>query len=169
MFEIITEKSYKHLQADIDMLKEYCEKDESVKEMVSYILKYNDESSIRTHASVDALIGHELTIFIWQITRFDLSALTNQYHFPVNWAGNLNSFIGNFVYDDSAFTFTRSYNGTFVFDATTDDAELWLQNPKILVEAAKVNVAYHLERDKVGIFGMGNYVVDDSKIKELLK
>lgn len=169
MFDIITEKSHKHLQDQIDQLKAYCDKDESVAELIRYILVYANEQSVYTDRSLDARIGSQISMFIYEIAHIDLASLTNSFHFPVDWAANLNSFIGNFIYDDAAFTFTRSYNRTFRFDAHINDTDMWLQDPKILIEAAKVNAAYYDELERVGIFGTRDFKLDDTKVIELLK
>ena len=102
MFKSITNTSKLYLLAQIDELKTMCDKDPAVAEMVRYILAYSDQMAY-CGGDDDARIGRQIIQHIWEINGTDLSSLGNSIHFDPSWAHTLNSFIGNFVYDDAAF------------------------------------------------------------------
>jgi hypothetical protein len=176
MFETITEKSHEYLNIQIQELAQVCDDSPDIKEFVRYIIAYSDEMAYSTDGSVDSDIGRELIQFIWQITKIDLSSMANSYHFNPSWAAELNSFIGNYFLDDSAFDFTQKNRGVFEF-VYAGDGIRWLQDPKILIEAAKANRAFydHMDERKMGReqmqknFRDPNVKVDDSKVFELLE
>lgn len=139
MFDIITERTHRSVDAQIGQLKIYCNNDPAVAEFMRYLIAYSNEMGCALAGSIDARIGKELTTFIWQISNVSLNGIGNSIHFMTNWAAELHSFIGNYFYDDAAFDFYQDVNGAFSFKASLGDYDRWLQNPLILVEAAKVN------------------------------
>lgn len=176
MFETITEKSHKYLDQHIQELTDTCNNYPDIKEFVRYIIAYSDEMAY-SGGSQDARIGRELIQFIWQITSSDLSAMGNQFHFSPDWARELNGFIGGVLLDDLGFNFTQGNRGVFSFTVAGDEADRYLQDPRILVEAAKANCAYH---ERVGLRKLSikqllenienpDVKVDDSKVFELLR
>ena len=174
MFNVVTEKSHKYLQDHIDELAATCEKDLSVKEMVRYILAYSDEMAYGSRGSADADIGREIIGIIWSINGLDLSNMANSYHFSPGWADKLNGFIGNYINDDSAFDFEqKNFTGVFEFKSANDTDGRWLQNPMIIIEAAKANRAYYSACDnESGVDGLARRLqtkVDGSKVFALLK
>jgi len=169
MFEKITEKSQSYLQAQIDELKQACDKDPAIAEMVRYILAYSDQMAY-CGGDEDARIGRQIIQHIWEITKIDLSNMGNEFHFSPSWASNLNFFIGNYVYDDSGFDFTvDSFNGTIDFMHGNDSGR-WLQNPAVIVEAAKANRAYYkMMNDTDVLTRLRGVKADISKVLELVK
>jgi hypothetical protein len=169
MFEKITEKSQNYLQAQIDELKKSCDKDPGVAEMVRYILAYSDQMAY-CGGDEDARIGRQIIQHIWEITKIDLSNMGNEFHFSPSWASNLNFFIGNYVYDDSGFDFiVDSFNGTIDFMHGNDSGR-WLQNPMVIVEAAKANRAYYkMMNDTDVLTRLRGAKADISKVLELVK
>ena len=145
MFDTITKKSHDYLQIQLDELKAYCDRDPAVADFVKYMIVYSDEMAYASNdASEDARIGREIIQMIWQISGMDFSNMANSYHFSPGWVSKLNNFIGNYFYDDSGFDFEQSEVwGTFKFKPAGCSAnERWLQNPRVIVEAAKANRAY---------------------------
>lgn len=169
MFDTIQEKSQSYLQAQIDELKQSCDKDPGVAEMVRYILAYSDQMAY-CGGNEDARIGRQIIQHIWEICKIDLSNMGNEFHFSPSWASNLNFFIGNYVYDDSGFDFEVSdFNGTIDFKGA-DDSGRWLQNPAVIVEAAKANRAYYKMMDQADVFTrLRGTKADISKVMELVK
>ncbi len=169
MFDKVTAKSHTYLDGQIAELKESCDKDPGVAEMVRYILAYSDQMAY-CGGDEDAKIGREIIQHIWEICKIDLSNMGNSSHFSPSWASNLNFFIGNFIYDDSGFDFEVSdFNGTVEFKAA-GDAGRWLQNPMVIVEAAKANRAYYKVMDQTDVFTrLRGQKADISKVLELLK
>ena len=169
MFKSITNTSKLYLLAQIDELKTMCDKDPAVAEMVRYILAYSDQMAY-CGGDDDARIGRQIIQHIWEINGTDLSSLGNSIHFDPSWAHTLNSFIGNFVYDDAAFDFEiNDSNGTIKFKYAGDDGR-WFQNPMIIVEAAKANCAYYSMMDKTDIYTRRLVPkADTSKVLELIK
>lgn len=166
MFDTVREKSHKYLDEQITELEKNCSHDAGVAEMVRYILAYSDQMAY-CGGNKDAKIGREIIQFIWQINGTDLSDMGNSVHFNSSWARNLNSFIGNFIYDDSAFDFEQAeFNGVFGFKAA-GDTDRWLQNPMILVEAAKANREYY-ELSEHDSFSLLRDKADGTKVLELL-
>ena len=143
MFETITKKSHEYLDKQIQHLEDTCNQYPDIKEFVSYLIEYSDRMAYCSNETPNTEIGRELIQFIWQISNVNLSNMANQFHFSSQWAAELNSFIGNFFHDDAAFDFTQGHRGVFEFKGTNDDNGRWLQNPRILIEAAKANRAYY--------------------------
>jgi hypothetical protein len=172
MFEAITKKSHEYLDKQIQTLEDTCNQYSDIKEFVSYIVEYSDRMAYSNNDSPTTRIGRELIQFIWQITNIDLSSMANKYHFSPSWASELNSFIANYFLDDSAFDFTQEYGGVFKFKYAGDDGR-WLQNPLILIEAAKANRLYYDALDPKNLkFDREvflNSKVDGSKVYELLE
>ena len=170
MFEKITEVSHQFLQSQIDELRTTCDKDPRVAEMVRYIIAYSDQMAY-SNGDEDAEIGRQIIQHIWEINGGDLSNIGNKYHFNPSWAYELNSFIGNFVYDDSGFDFeVTDFNGTIEFKYAGDD-DRWLQNPSVIVEAAKANHAYYKLMDSMTLEdrrGRAHDKADISKVLELI-
>ncbi len=98
-------------------------------------------SPMNNYKGQDKFVVDALHTLMWQITSYDYSTgLSNPYHRDANVIAELNSFIGNFFLDDSAFAI---YKKTFGWKAKCyDDDELWLQSPQILIEAAKDNAEF---------------------------
>lgn len=168
MFESITRTSRHYLQQQIDELRATCDKDPGVAEMVRYIIAYSDQMAY-SGGDEDAKIGRQILTHIWEISGIDLSSMGNSVHFDPSWANELNSFIGNYVYDDSAFDFDISaHNGTIDFKGADYNGR-WLTNPMIIVEAAKANRAYYKQMDQSNIFDRIRVKADISKVMELVK
>jgi hypothetical protein len=169
MFDTITKKSHNYLQLQIDELKQSCDKDPGVAEMVRYILAYSDQMAY-CGGDEDARIGRQIIQHIWQISGIDLSNMGNSSHFSPDWARQLNHFIGNWVYDDSGFDFeVCDFNGTIDFKSA-DYSGRWLQNPMVIVEAAKANRAYYKMMDNTDVFTrLRGTKADISKVMELVK
>lgn len=180
MFDTIRQKSHRCLDDQIDRIKNYCDTDPAVAELVKYLIAYSNEESYASSGSTDSQIGRELSMFIWQISNADLSGIGCRDVDPA-WASNLNYFIGNWIYDDSAFAFKqRAKTGVFEFKGANDDDDQWLQDPCILVEAAKANREYYtrlesmrqgrgytdMSKDELNEFL--NLRVNDTKVLELL-
>jgi len=169
MLETISKKSHEYLQTQLDELQASCDADPEVAELVKYLVAYSDEMAYSSNtASYEANVGREICQILWQISGMDFSNIANQFHFNPGWVSKLNSFIGNYIYDDSGFDFTQSeYNGTFDFKSTGDD-DRFLQNPLIIVEAAKANRDYYDRADK-DVFSRLREKVDPTKVLELVK
>lgn len=169
MFDKITKTSQDYLQKQIDELKSYCDKDPDVAEMVRYIIAYSDQMAY-CGGDEDAKIGRQIIQHIWEIDGMGLSSLGNSFHFDPSWASNLNNFIGNYVYDDSAFDFTiDERSGTIDFKGANYEGR-WLQNPRIIVEAAKANRAYYSAMDNANIYTRRDVPkADASQVLELVK
>jgi hypothetical protein len=148
MFDAINKKSHDYLQQQLDELKNTCDADPAVAEMVRYIIAYSDEMAYSSSGSEDAQIGRQIIQHIWQICGMVFSNIANQFHFNPGWASDLNSFIGNFVYDDAAFDFDidEDFYDTIKFKPARDDGR-WLQNPTVIVEAAKANRAFYEKKN----------------------
>ena len=144
MFDTITKKSHDYLQTQLDELKGYCDQDPSVAELVKYLIAYSDEMAYSSNdASPDAVLGRDLCQILWEISGTSLGNIGNQFHFNPGWVRELNSFIGNYFYDDAAFDFDiNERSGIIRFKAASDTGR-WLQNPLILIEAAKANRIYY--------------------------
>ncbi len=166
MFDAVSKKSHEYLQLQLDELKDTCDKDPAVAEMVRYILAYSDQMAY-CGGNEDAKIGREIIQMIWQITGMDFSDMGNEFHFSPGWVNKMNSFIGNYVYDDSGFDF--EFDRTFEFKPAGDNGR-WLQNPLVIVEAAKANRAYYDRMDNSDIFTriLGDQA-DATKVMELVK
>lgn len=167
MFDTVTKKSHEYLQLQIDELKDSCAQSTGVAELVRYILAYSDQMAY-CGGDEDAKIGREIIQMIWQISGIDLSSMGNSFHFDPGWVSTLNSFISNYIYDDSAFDFTQSeFNGTFEFKPSRDN-DRWLQNPMVIVEAAKANREYYNKADR-DVFSRLRDKVDGKKVLEMVK
>lgn len=169
MFDKIATKSHEYLQNQIDELKDTCEKDSAVAEMVKYIVAYSDQMAY-CGGDEDARIGRQIIQHIWQINGMDFSSMGNRAHFDPSWARELNSFIGNFVYDDAAFDFViDDFDGTITFKYADDNGR-WLQDPMVIVEAAKANRAYYKMMDGADVFTrIRGMKADSSKVLDLAK
>lgn len=171
MFETVTAKSHKYLDDQIEDLKSTCEKDPGVKEMVRYILAFSDEMAYATQGSVESRIGRDIIQIIWEISKIDLSNMGNSYHFSPSWASRLNSFISNYIYDDSAFDVVQNdFNGVFQFKPAGDEG--WYQDPMIIVEAAIANRDYYdkVDSGEYDVFGRKGKraKVDGTKVLALI-
>jgi hypothetical protein len=173
-FEKLTELTLAKVQAQIDDLKMQVEKYPELKEFVELIIAYGAEGAY-CGGSDEAQLGRCLIQFIWEINGMDLSNMGNSVHFDSGWTRELDNFIGNYIHDDSAFDFVQKSNGTFTFKSSGDEGR-WLQDPRILVEAAKANRAYYTAMDNLRRFDAdGNVLqytrpmVDNTKVMALLK
>jgi hypothetical protein len=168
MFESVTLASHNFLQSQIDELKVTCDRDPAVAEMMRYILAYSDQMAY-CGGDEDARIGRQIITHIWEISGMDFSNMGNNCHFSPGWVANMNNFIGNYVYDDSGFDFEVSeFNGTIDFKPA-DYSGRWLQNPLVIVEAARANRAYYKLMDHSNIFDRIKVKCDSSKVMELVK
>lgn len=166
-FDKVSQISKHYLQLQIDSIKQTCEKDPAVARMVYYILAHMHELD-STESNYDAHIGREIIQFIWQITGMDLSGISNPYHFDTDWAATLNHFIGNYIYDDSAFYFIQNQRtGVFSFKSSTDD-DPWHQNADLLVEAAIANRQYFEKANSTPIMQRIGLKVDDTLFRQAL-
>lgn len=166
MFDEIERQSHAKLQEQIDKLKEDCERNPDVAEMVRYLIAGYHGCWEHTK-NYDAGVGSQIEMMLWSICGVSIHNSSNLY---ISWAGNLNFFIGNFVYDDSVFDFdVDEHNGLFTFKASNDSGR-WLQDPRIIVEAAKANTEYYRKSD-YGILSCirAKHKVDPSKVYALLK
>jgi hypothetical protein len=171
MFETISKKSHDYLQTQLDELEMSCDKDPGVAELVKYLIAYSDEMAYSSRdCSYEAQIGRDICQCLWQISGMDFTNIANQFHFSPGWVSKLNSFIGNYVYDDSGFDFeVDDFNGTITFKHAGDNGR-WLQNPLVIVEAAKANRAYYKIMDGADVFTRIRGVkADISKVLELVK
>lgn len=173
-FDKLTEITLVNTQAQIDGLKMQVEKHPELKEFVELIVAYGAEGAY-CGGSEEANLGRDLIQFIWQINGMDLSNMGNSIHFDSGWARKLDNFIGNYIFDDSAFDFVQERDGTFTFNASGDN-DRWMQDPRILVEAARANRAYYTAMDNLRRFDAdGNVLqytrpkVDATKVMALLK
>ena len=173
-FDKLTELTLTKVQAQIDDLKMQVFQNPELKEFVELIVAYGAEKAY-CGGSVEAQLGRDLIQFIWEINGMDLSNMGNSVHFDSGWARKLDNFIGNYIFDDAAFDFVQESNGTFTFKASGDN-DRWLQDPRILVEAARANRAYYTAMDNLRRFDAdGNILqytrpkVDNTKVMELLK
>lgn len=169
MFETISKKSHDYLQTQLDELKASCESDPQVAELVKYLVAYSDEMAYSSNdCSYEAQIGRDICQVLWQISGMDFTNIANRYHFSPGWVSKLNNFIGNYVYDDSAFDFEQSgFNGIFEFKPSRDN-DRFLQNPLIIVEAAKANREYYNRADQDS-FARLRDKVNGTKVLELIK
>jgi len=173
-FDKLTELTLTKVQAQIDDLKMQVEKHPELKEFVELIVAYGAEKAY-CGGSVEAQLGRDLIQFIWQINGMDLSNMGNSVHFDSGWARKLDNFIGNYIFDDAAFDVVQESDRTFSFKSSGDN-DRWLQDPRILVEAARANRAYYTAMDNLRRFDAdGNILqytrpkVDNTKVMELLK
>jgi hypothetical protein len=134
--------------------------------MMRYILAYSDQMAYCGGDS-DAKIGREIIQMIWQISGMDFSNMGNSYHYNPGWVSEMNSFIGNYIYDDSGFDF--EFDRTFEFKPAGDNGR-WLQNPLVIVEAAKANRVYYDRMDNSDVFTrIRGDEADATKVMELVK
>lgn len=171
-FENITQVSHDHLQKQIDSLKISCENNHGVKEMVEYILAHAETIDYNSTVNrFDADVGREIIQMIWEITGMDLSTVANPYHFDSAWAGKLNHFISNYIYDDSAFYFVQNERtGVYSFKSSTDNDPFY-QDARLIVAAARANRVYFSLADSTPILErhrQGLRVCDD-EIQKILK
>lgn len=170
MFDEIERQSHAKLQEQIDKLKEECERNADVAEMVRLIIQGHFEYSDYHHRSNDAKVGDAIGMFLYCISGI---SVCNSGNLNVSWASELTYFIGNFVYDDSYFDFT-THERTNVFTfKPSDDTGRYLQDPRIIIEAARANVEYY-NKINYGLDGMlathrAGHKVDPSKVLALLK
>jgi hypothetical protein len=149
MFDTITKKSHDYLQTQLDELKGYCDRDPAVAELVKYLIAYSDEMAYsRNDASPDAVLGRDVCRIIWEISGTDLGNIGNQFHFNPGWVNDLNGFISNYFYDDAAFDFDIDERSGIIGFKPAGDTGRWLQNPLILIEAAKANRIYYNNKDR---------------------
>lgn len=169
MLETISKKSHEYLQTQLDELQASCDADPKIAELVKYLVAYSDEMAYSSNdCSYEAQIGRDVCQILWQISGMDFTNIANNYHFSPGWVSKLNNFIGNYFYDDSAFDFEQSaYNGTFEFKASGDD-DRFLQDPMIIVEAAKANREYYKRADQ-DVFSRLREKVNPTKVLELVK
>ena len=160
MFSRISEFQTKKYEENLNRLEKYFT-NADIKELVKYIVDYGSNQSYSTCKSEDDEIAKQIIQFIWEISKIDLSNISNPYHFELNWTSELRSFIGNYILDDFAFDFKINDGGFFTFSHAKDDGR-WLQNPRILIEAAKINVLVNKKDPKEKI----NYDAIFSLIKK---
>lgn len=169
MFDEITKQSHAKLQEQIDKLKWECERNPDVAEMVRYLIAGYHGCWEHTK-NYDAGVGSQIEMILWSICGVGIH---NSSNLDISWAGSLNSFIGNFIYDDAAFDFeVDKRTGFFTFKAS-DNSGRWLQDPRIIIEAARANTEYYRETN----YGIGDFLsrirakhkVDASKVFALLK
>lgn len=170
-FDKLKELQVAAFEDQLAELQDSC-KDPDIAEFVSYIVAFGSEQSYATRGSYEASLGRDIIQHIWQISGMGLSGIGNSVHFELSWVSILNSFIGNYFLDDSAFKL-KPFDSTFEFEASgsCDAGNEWCQNPRVIIEAAKANRAYYDKCDELGMFqAMKQKVeVDRTKVMELLK
>jgi hypothetical protein len=149
MFDTITKKSHDYLQIQLDELTRYCNRDPAVAELVKHIIAYSDEMAYSSRdASANAVLGRDICQILWEISGTDLGNIGNQFHFNPGWVNDLNGFISNYFYDDAAFDFDIDEHSGIMRFKPAGDTGRWLQNPLILIEAAKANRIYYDNKDR---------------------
>lgn len=144
-FLMMQEISNRYLHQQITEIQRTCfeEGNEDIFEFVRLITfpMLQQHDLVDKKDNLDYRTGDVLSMFIWQLTDYDfLTATTNPYHFRADWAYQLNSFIGNFFYDDAYFNLRRASFGTWEAIPSQDKT----QNPRVLIEAARDNAIFHI-------------------------
>lgn len=133
-------------ERQLDKLQDYCEEYPNIAEFISPILTYGSEQAY-CGGSPEANLGRQIIQHMWEINGMDLSSIGNRSHFDLSWVSTLNSFIGNYFLDDSYFSLSKiGIGGSYKFKAETED--MALQDPLIILEVAKVNMAIYAALDK---------------------
>lgn len=171
MFETIRAKTHQYVDKHLAELELYCAKDPAIAEMVGYIIAYSDQMAY-CGGDRDARIGRQIIQHIWEISKVELSDIANEYHFNPGWAQDLCGFIGNYFIDDSAFDLVIEPSRIKFMPAKYDDdgQSRWLQNPRIITEAAKASVEYTAAVDYVVTEPVAHKAIkfDTTKLMELL-
>lgn len=176
MFDKITMSLHEKLEEEINKVKQRCNEDPDICEMVRYLIACEDERDKYNHASIDARIGGALHTFMWEIW-----GVMGSGNMETSWASDLNSFIGNVICDDDSFDFDMEKpDGVFRFRRSGEN-DRCLQDPRILIEAARANVTYYdiIDRSCQGVgkipimecakLRRAGHKVDPSKVLALLK
>lgn len=168
MFELINEKTRKTFEAHQNRLKEFCVQDANISELVGYVIAYSDQESYSGGGDENSLIGSHICSFIWQISGVDIGNISNPSNFDVNWARDLASFIGNYILYDSCFDFeVDEYDNVIRFQESYTRN---LQDPRILIEAAKAMSKHYQKLDNAKSFSEAHGIkADISKVLELVK
>jgi hypothetical protein len=156
IIDSVEEYSINQLRVQFKELRAYCEKNEDVSNFVNLLLtctKYNSfDKSVLEKVASDEL--HQL---LYEITKYDFcSAITNQYHFKGSWVYMLNSFISNYFYDDCGFVVEHESQHKTWNARSSSTTDIFLQDPRILVEAAYDNARFYHSDLKTLLTTSGN-------------
>jgi len=135
-------------------------------EFIYYFTAYIAANETAAFQLTDPDIGRELWHFVNEIC--EGNGMADDIDHPTTWVFCLNQFAGNYFFDDNCFRFRQDSYGVFSFYS---DVDYGYTNPRILIEAAKANVAWKKERKSRGwITEAAKAIkVDGSKVLELAK
>lgn len=159
-------KEYFHENIDeqFEELEKYCKEDNRCDLFVSILMKLFKDK--------DDPVANALTALLFSLTRIDFrSPITNPYHFEGSWIYNLNSFIGNYFYDDFYFSVRQGgYTNRWLIEAEDYEKDQKLtQNPLILIYASEDNVKFNEEFNKNPAKNRDLKCKSSGRIEKLLK
>lgn len=146
-FDKMLEITKNYVDQHMQELKDECNKDPDIAEfvrLITYPMLHNEEE--HPDESLDHRTGQELRMFLWKISKVDLE-ITNPYHFNTNWIYELNSFIGNFFYDDAYFRIYKKVSFMNLWEVEADN-DFGIQNVRALIEAARDNARFYAIEDQ---------------------
>lgn len=150
------EYSINKLKVQFRELRSYCERDEDINKFVNLLLTCLNYNSF-DNSVFEKVASDELSTLIYQITQYDFrTALTNPYHFKGNWVYNLNSFIGNYFFDDFGFVVEHVEQDKTWTARTARIEDIFFQDPNILIEAAYDNARFYQSDLKTLLNTSGN-------------
>jgi hypothetical protein len=164
--EKLKERAHFALDSAYEDLQERASISEAFAVFLRYFAAYIAVDETIDFQDADPNIGRELFMFITEICKDN--GMADDIDHPTKWVFCLNQFAGNYFFDDNCFRFSQDNYGVFAF---FDGRDQGFQNPRILVEAAKANVAWKKERKSRGwITEAAKAIkVDGSKVLELAK
>jgi hypothetical protein len=151
-----------HQQTQNQLFQQYftllgrCQKDPNAAmwlRLMTYPMTYNADTAIEQERAV-LNISQELHKIFYELTEYDFhTATTNPYHFQCDWIYFIDSFMGNYFYDDFYFSvFNRDSKSKYSIVEIAADTDSYVsQDPRELIIAAVKNTAITARLQKLPV------------------
>ncbi len=152
LFHIISKSLHTQVDRNLDYLKNVCKENPVVDELVTLAIR--DEILDSPFYDGDEMVEYDMNHYIAMETLMAIYKITktNDSNFFSEFSRleTILFFISNYILDDSEFSWYIDENlGTIEFKTAEDDYDNYSQNPQMILDAARVNAKYHMERDNV--------------------
>jgi hypothetical protein len=152
-FDIISKSLHTQVDRNLDYLKNVCKENPVVDELVTLAIR--DEILASPFYDGQEMVEYDMNHYIAMETRMAIYNITktddSNFFFEFSRLETILFFISNYILDDSEFSwYIDEKSGTIEFKTRTeDDYDTSSRNPQMILDAARVNAKYYMERDNV--------------------
>lgn len=141
MFEELVKQQQETFDSELQKLNYYCDNYPNIQLFVEYLIKGVGNK----YETWGDYIPGQLEAFLYKLG-YSIG-VRNPKNFNLSWVSELNSFIGNYFFDDSYFTVKQGIHNVWEIKPANEDDEHY-QDPLILINAAKDNAKYYYQLEQ---------------------